>query len=355
MSEKPGPKITRRTLLAGSVAAGAAAGAAFGAGNYWLGSRPNVSRSAGKKVIIIGIDGMDPRLSERMMKEGLLPNLEKLRAGGGFSPLGTSTPPQSPVAWANFINGAGPGDHGIFDFIHRHPEEQCAPFYSASETMPGVGAWEVGDYRIPLDFWPYNHKPPKPVLRRQGTPFWDYLDQAGVPSTFYDIPSNYPASPSHHGHHRCICGMGTPDMMGGYGTYQYFAENGPADGLDEGGGKRSRLTFEDDRAKAKLVGPEDALLKNPKPIGIDIYVHRDREANSAVIQIKDRRIVLKTGQWSGWTKVEFPLSVPRFMLGQSVEGICRFYLQEVAPNFRLYASPINMDPRRPCLADLRAG
>ena len=163
------------------------------------------------------------------MKEGLLPNLAKLRAAGGFSPLGTSIPPQSPVAWANFINGAGPGSHGIFDFIHRHPQEQCAPFYSAAETVPGEGGWEVGDHRLQLDFWPFNHKPPATVLRRQGVPFWDYLDAAGVPSTFYDLPSNYPPSPSHHGHHRCICGMGTPDMLGTYGTYQYFAEDGPAE------------------------------------------------------------------------------------------------------------------------------
>ena len=67
------------------------------------------------------------------------------------------------------------------------------------------------------------------VLRRQGTPFWDYLDAAGVPSTFYDLPSNYPPSPSQHGHHRCICGMGTPDMLGTYGTYQHFAEDGPTE------------------------------------------------------------------------------------------------------------------------------
>ena len=103
----------------------------------------------------------------------------------------------------------------------------CPAFYSAAETVPGEGAWEVGDHRLPLDFWPFNHKPPATVLRRQGTPFWDYLDAAGIPSTFYDLPSNYPASPSHHGHHRCICGMGTPDMLGTYGTYQYFAEDGP--------------------------------------------------------------------------------------------------------------------------------
>jgi hypothetical protein len=98
-------KVNRRTILKGSaalVAAGAGA-TGLGAGNFWLGRGSHVSSSLGKKVIVIGVDGMDPRLSESMMKAGLLPNLEKLRAGGGFNRLGTSTPPQSPVAWANFI------------------------------------------------------------------------------------------------------------------------------------------------------------------------------------------------------------------------------------------------------------
>ena len=332
-------------MLAGTAAAAAGA-TALGVGNYWLGGRARASRSAGKKVIVIGIDGMDPRLSDRMMKEGLLPNLEKLRAGGGFSPLGTSTPPQSPVAWANFINGAGPGDHGIFDFIHRHPEEQCANFYSAAETVPGDGrAWDVGDYRLQLDFWPFNHKPPATVLRRQGTPFWDYLDAAGVPSTFYDLPSNYPASPSHHGHHRCICGMGTPDMLGTFGTYQHFAENGPPETTDDGGGggKRSPLKFEGDTAKIKIIGPGDPFLKNTRASEVDVLVHRDRDANAAVIEVQGRKILLKAGQWSPWTKLDFSLSLPM----QSVPGICRFYVQEVAPIFRLYVSPINMDPAAP--------
>src|SRR5262245_46844798 len=124
MSDVTPKKSTRRTFLRRTAAVGAAAA---GAGLF-LGGVNRVSRSAGKKVIVIGIDGMDPRLAEEMMREGQLPNLAKLRASGGFSPLGTSIPPQSPVAWANFINGAGPGSHGIFDFIHRHLHQQCAPF-----------------------------------------------------------------------------------------------------------------------------------------------------------------------------------------------------------------------------------
>ncbi len=350
MADSSVPKVNRRSLLKGSAAvaaAGAVGAAGLGAGNYWLGRGSHVSRSAGKKVIVIGVDGMDPRLSESMMKAGLLPNLETLRSRGGFSSLGTSTPPQSPVAWANFINGAGPGSHGIFDFIHRHPEKQCAPFYSAAETKVGEGSWDVGDHRLPLDFWPFNHKPPATVLNRQGTPFWDYLDAAGIPSTFYDLPSNYPASPSHYGHHRCICGMGTPDLLGTYGTYQYFAEDVSDQPVDESGGKRSKLTFVDETARAHIVGPQDGLLKKPVPISIKLFVHRDRDADAAVIEIQGQRILLKPGQWSRWTKLDFKLSVPWFVPSPHARGICRFFLQEVAPTFRLYVTPLNFDPADP--------
>jgi predicted AlkP superfamily phosphohydrolase/phosphomutase len=357
MSEPSAKKPNRRRVLKGAAIAGAGVAAAglAGAGIY-VGGVNRVSRAAGKKVIVIGIDGMDPRLSEGMMRDGLLPNLAKLRAAGGFSPLGTSIPPQSPVAWANFINGAGPGSHGIFDFIHRHPEQQVAPFYSAAETLPGEGGWEVGDYRIPLDFWPFDHKPPATVLRRQGTPFWDYLDDARIPSTFYDLPSNYPPSPSKRGHHRCICGMGTPDMLGSYGTYQFFEENAPAAEERKGGGTHNRLVFENDTAVIRLVGPENALRKNPEPIRTVLKVHRDRQSNAAVIQIGNERVVLKPGQFSRWVRLTFTMStpkflraVPSFLFPDTVTGICRFYLQEVAPNFRLYVSPINVDPRDPAV------
>ncbi len=349
MTDASTPKLSRRTLLVGTAAAAGVAAAGLGVGNYWLGARRRAAQTAGKKVIIIGIDGMDPRLCERMMSEGLLPNLEKLKAGGGFSTLGTSTPPQSPVAWANFINGAGPGDHGIFDFIHRHPQDQCAPFFSAAETIPGEGFWEVGDHRLQLDFWPFNHRPPSTVLKRQGTPFWDYLDKAGVPSTFYDLPSNYPASPSHHGHHRCLSGMGTPDMLGDLRHLPALCRGRAARAHDEAGGKRSRLVFEDETARARSSGRRTACARSPRPIEIEFLVHRDREAGAAVIEIQGRKIVLKAGQWSRWTPLDFSLSTPWFVPSQHARGICRFYLQEVAPTFRLYVSPINMDPAAPAL------
>ncbi len=304
----------------------------------------------GKKVIVIGFDGMDPRLAEKMMAAGKLPNLNRLRRQKGYSVLGTSIPPQSPVAWANFINGAGPGSHGIFDFIHRDPERQAYPFFAAAETVEGEGCLEFGDHKIQLDFWPFNHKPAKTVLKRQGIPFWDYLDEAGIESTFYDLPSNYPPSPSKYGNHRCLSGMGTPDLLGTYGTYQHFTEDGPFKTKSEGGGKRSRIYFENDTSQpVTLLGPKNTLLKKPQPATIDFIVHRDRSAQAAVIEIQDQTIILKKGMWSKWIKLDFELSTPAIVPDKAVNGICRFYLQEIAPNFRLYATPINTDPTDPAI------
>ena len=171
-----------------------------------------------KKVIVLGIDGMDPRLCERLIDEGKLPALAKMRQHGGYRRLGTSIPPQSPVAWANFITGADPGVHGIFDFIHRDPAKQYYPYYAAAETVTSMEGWEVDDYRIPLTFWPFEHTPTQTLLRREGTPFWDYLDRAGVPIRIYDIPSNYPPSPSPYGNACCLSGMGPhlPQRAEGY-------------------------------------------------------------------------------------------------------------------------------------------
>ena len=80
------------------------------------------SDKTGKKIIILGFDGMDPDLLERFVREGKMPNFERLKKTGDYRKLETSIPPQSPVAWSNFITGMNPGGHGIFDFIHRNEQ-----------------------------------------------------------------------------------------------------------------------------------------------------------------------------------------------------------------------------------------
>src|SRR3989304_7081014 len=68
-----------------------------------------------KKVLVLGFDGMDPQILERLVQEGNLPNFQHLMKTGDYKPLRTSIPPQSPVAWSNFITGMNPGGHGLFD------------------------------------------------------------------------------------------------------------------------------------------------------------------------------------------------------------------------------------------------
>lgn len=298
------------------------------------------------RVVVIGFDGMDPRLCGKLMNEGRLPNLKKMRDAGGFKPLGTSIPPQSPVAWSNFITGAGPGVHGIFDFVHRDPKKQCEPYYSAARTIESDDGWEVGDYRIPLTFWPFDDHPTHTVLKRHGTPFWDYLDERGIPVKIYDIPSNYPPSPSKHGHVCCLAGMGVPDLLGGYGTYQYFSQDTPRK-KEEGGGIRKPLRFFSNYARAKLTGPKNTLRKKPVDTTIDFEINRHPQQPQARIDIQGHTILLNQGEWSDWVQLNFTLDTPSFLPNTHVSGICRFFLMEVRPNFRLYVTPINIDPSDP--------
>lgn len=338
------PKPNRRSILKASLATLPA----LGAGCRSAGRK--TTTHGGRKIIVLGFDGMDPLLCEQMMLQGRLPNLDRLRREGGYRRLGTSTPPQSPVAWANFINGAGPGTHGIFDFIHRDPERQCVPFFAVADTDPGSGYVEMGRHKIQFPFWPFRHRQPQTVLRREGIPFWDFLDEAGIPSIFYNLPSNYPPSPSRYGHHRCLSGMGTPDLLGTYGTYQYFEEGGPEEPIQEGGGMRCGISFDRETSQPlRLTGPDQAFLLQPERSFLPFTVHRDTRAEAAVLEIQGQTILLKKGQWSRWIRLTFHLSTPALVPEKEIHAICRFYLPQVSPMFRLYVTPLNADPGRPVL------
>ena len=66
-----------------------------------------------------------------------------------------------------------------------------------------------------------------------------------------------------------------------------------------------------------------------------------------MIEVQGHRVVLKANQWSRWTRLDFELAMPLPVPAKHVSGICRFYLQEVTPNFRLYVTPVNIDPSAP--------
>ena len=130
---------------------------------------------------------------------------------GGFAPLQTSAPPQSPVAWSSFITGLDPQDHGIFDFVHRDPA-------SLTTFLSTVRRRKSGQLE----------------LQRRGRPFWEILAEGGIPTTIFKVPANFPTSQPAGSLGNlpffCPCdvrsfsGMGTPDMLGTYGTFTYYTE-----------------------------------------------------------------------------------------------------------------------------------
>ena len=161
------------------------------------------------RLIIIGFDGMDPRLAQQWMDDGSLPNFRRMAETGQFKPLATSNPPQSPVAWSSFATGTDPGQHGIYDFLRRDPATHH-PAISMSELIPQEFLSLFG-MELPLKSAIY-------VNRRIGTPFWSDVETAGGRATVLRVPATFPPDPIH----RMLSGMGVPDLLSTQGTYTIY-------------------------------------------------------------------------------------------------------------------------------------
>ncbi len=287
-----------------------------------------------RKVIILGLDGLDPLVTKQLMADGKLPSFSRLARSGGFTKLGTSTPPESPVAWSNFITGLDPGGHGIFDFIHRDPKT-LKPYLSSTTT-------EEPGWRLPLGQWELPIWPGKVRLNRAGRAFWEMLEENEVPCTVIRIPANYPPTDCPA---RQLSGMGTPDLEGTYGTFSFYTDEPEGSYGEISGGRVNYVRVIGDRVDAELPGPPNGFRRDRAQVAIPFEVFIDSEHPVAKIAIQNRQVLLKTGEWSPWTPVTFPV----LPVGASVDGMVRFHLKQVRPDFKLYVSPVNIDPSRPVL------
>jgi len=299
-----------------------------------VGCRDGVAQAPQKKVLILGFDGMDPQILKGLVQEGQLPNFARLMKTGDFKPLATSMPPQSPVAWATFITGMNPGGHGIFDFIHIDPAT-LMPYLSTSRAEPAKRTIRIGEWNIPLSSG-------KVSLLRQGKAFWEILEEHGVPTTIFRVPANFPPAGTSA---RQISGMGTPDILGTYGTFSFYTSE-PAEKYGEvSGGKVFHIEVVDNKVLARLFGPQNTFRKGNPASTADFTVFLDPEHPVTKVRVQDRQLLLQEGEWSDWVRVDFEI-LP-FL--HSISGICRFYLKEMRPHFKLYVTPVNIDPASPAL------
>lgn len=283
------------------------------------------------KLIVLGVDGMDPGFVERHWSD--LPNLAKLRDDGRFSRLGTTTPPQSPVAWSTFITGLEPAEHGIFDFVHRDPKT-LQPFSSMSRTEAPRWTLPLGPYLLPLSS-------PRIVSLRHGTPFWQRLSDRGFPVTVIRMPTNYP--PVQAGH--AISGMGTPDLRGTLGTFSFYTDDPEELSRSVSGGRIIKVHVDNGHAVLPVEGPPDSLRKDQPYTSANLIVDVDPDAAVARFALGDDMIILRQGEWSGWISADFPLISHL----SSVRGMFRVFAKQLHPGFELYISPINIDPISPAL------
>ena len=212
-------------------------------------------RAPDHKVLILGIDGLDPDLLQCFIDQGRLPSFQTLVHEGHFKPLETVMPPLSPVAWSAFITGMDAGGHAIFDFLHRDPKT-LLPEYSMSKAKPSSWNLAIGSWVIPLSAGGTEQL-------RKGRPFWQLLQEKGISTTVFRMPVNFPPQ----GQGRALSGMGTPDLLGTRGTFSFYTSS-PADRIrDVGGGSISTVQVRDNRVKARLRGPANPYRRVAKANG----------------------------------------------------------------------------------------
>ncbi len=307
---------------------------AFGAGCAIAPRRLFAASSRRKKVLMLGIDGMDVTLTNELLRQGVLPNVQKLIEVGALSSVMTSNPPQSPVAWSNIAVGGTTAIHGIYDFIHRDPATLAA-YLSTSKVVPPARLLHLGKYEIPVSSGKIENL-------QQGKPFWEFLTERDIPTTLFRMPANFPCR---GGAADMVSGMGTPDLRGGYGNFTLLTDAPQNFKPNFAGGRLVKLDFRENLAASYLPGPANTMQTGQPEVTAPVTIWRDRVNPVARIKFQDHELLLREGEWSGWMQITFP------MLGAlaNVKGICKVYLKSVHPNFALYVTPINIDPSDPAL------
>ncbi len=225
-------------------------------------SAPALRAQASPRVVILGFDGADAKLTRQWMDEGKLPNLAKLRDQGTFSPLRSTIPSQTPVSWSTFSTGLNPGRHAIFDFLKRDVSNYRPSFAAFDATTQpflwgGRTPWIVGlivggalalvAFFVLKLFGVAGGKAaiaallfgglggaaadvgadrllpktrPAAINRQQGETFWETLGKAGKRVRVMRMPVTFPPEAFPHG--ELFSGLGVPDLSGRIGKPFYF-------------------------------------------------------------------------------------------------------------------------------------
>ena len=292
-------------------------------------SRPAVPlKTFPEKVWVLGFDGVDPDWLQEWADAGHLPNLKKLMDEGSFHRLRSTNPPQSPVAWASFATGLGPGGHGIFDFLKRDPRTY----------FPAIGYLDIKN----PTFGPDGRlkKAPSAVNLRSGVSFWKRAADQGVGVVAINVPYSFPPEVLPNG--KTLSGLGTPDLRGTNSTFTFFSESATDADVKKGaaGGRIVKLRKADGRLEGLLAGPKSPGGRAELSVSFLIGEEQDK----VEISIGDQKHTVGKNEWSEWFDYSFNVA-PSY----TVRGIGRFFVESIRP-LEVYMYPPNMHPADPWIA-----
>ena len=296
-----------------------------------LRSRRRLSKSRVRRVIVLGLDGLDPILARNWMRAGKLPNFKALRDKGGFRPLATVWPSMSPVAWSSFATGVDAGRHNIFDFLNRDLRSYL-PILSSTRITGRGRALKLGPWRIPIG-------KPRMELLRKSKAFWKVLGENGVKSTVLRVPITFPPEKVDG---QMLSAMCVPDLRGTQGTFSFFTSGDIGDD-ETTGGVRSRLRPDGTGGAAwrgELTGPDG---DDGRPMTVDFRIEVNAEAGSVEIGVPGRTFDLPCGRNSDWIPLSFGSGAGK------AHGICKFRVVSLEDPVSLYVTPIHIDPEHPAM------
>lgn len=131
-----------------------------------------------EKTLLVGLDAACWEYLDPLLQAGRLPTLQKLINEGAWGVLNSTMPAWTPTAWSSIVTAKNPGKHGVYDMLWHKP----------------------GDYEL---------RPVNANIRR-GSPFWKYLNDAGIRVGLVNVPFVHPPAPVEG---FMVCGFGTPDLV----------------------------------------------------------------------------------------------------------------------------------------------
>jgi predicted AlkP superfamily phosphohydrolase/phosphomutase len=274
-----------------------------------------------KKVVVLGIDGMDHALTSQFLAQDKLPNLARLQRRGCFKKLATTIPAISPVAWSSFQTGTNPGKHNIFDFVTRDKGTYLPRLSSVDLRTAGA----QGEATI--------------RLLRKSKPFWSVLADHRIFSNVIRVPITFPPEPFDGVQ---LSGMCVPDMRGTQGAFSFYTTR-LCEGQTIMAGERFLVKRNADTVEATLTAPPSPFQRNRPRLQcrFTLTIHDDR---ALTLRVNGTAYPLTVGVYSPWIPLEFSDDS-----GLKARGIARFLVLSVTPEFQLYVTPINIDPVEPAV------